>query len=339
MKFRLNTLVTTDLSGIYLFLLIFFFSGMTSYGKEEIVDTGQIDQAILWDLGGSKYNAVLEFIKVLPDTPVGKADSLRISFKKKITSTKRNKDTGERQRFHHLQRWTLTVDTLQKCYINRKHKVYVDGVYKRDSLTLDRIEYRVLGSTTLYSYDYRDQYNVPTGQPAKLDYKGHTYFPITESFFNLLREAEAWPFTMYIDNKNTSVEDFYLAGPDRTYITQIDRNKKIIAYVTSDRMKISLMENNKPIDILYFSSDLKSHTTSQYSKEVGNCTLAFSNDEENSPCIAVCKNMIIIDYENRQTKYSVDGSKLLDAINLAKVRSILEDDDTTSGSILDWFLY
>lgn len=133
-------------------------------------------------------------------------------------------------------------------------------------------------------------------------------------------------------------EDIYLAGSDSTYVAPIDSSNKIVANVTRDRMEILFVSNNNPVKHFIFSKDNKAHAIDQYTQEKGEYTRVFTHEGETAPFVEVCKNDIVFVEGNIRIKFKIDGSKILAAIKLAKVRKILgNDNDSAEEDLLDWF--
>lgn len=323
-----------------LFFAILFLSALASlpsicYAQEEIIATDQVKDAVFWDMGKEKHDASLEFIRVSPLTPEGSADSLRISFTRSSKSTDRK--TKPAKKIIYSQKWSLTLDTLKIRTRKSNCKVYVDGVYDRDSDAIMGIDYLAVGPVSLKCYNYRDLNNTPTGRPDELIYKGHTYFPVSEYFFTLLSELDAWPVVRTVKNEEPLLSNIYLNGPDSTYVTSIDANRKVVAKVTKDHMEISLVEKNRPIKHYLFSKENKSHTVTKYDKEKGQYSRTFTHKEDNSPFIEVGENEIAFIEGTEKTQFKIDGSQISSAINLAKIRKILDNDNKISHGSSELF--
>ena len=194
---------------------------------------------------------------------------------------------------------------------------------------------------TLLCYDYRDANNTPVGRSDELINKGYSILPISESFYNWLNNQGIWPvvqITELDEDGGLFSEDIYLTGSDSTYVAPIDRSHKIVANVTRDRMEILFVGNNSPIKHFTFSKDSKSHTIDQYTQEKGEYTRVFTQEGETAPFIEVRENDIVFVEKNLRMKFMIDGSKILAAIKLAKIRNILGDDnDSTEEDLWNWF--
>ena len=128
-----------------------------------------------------------------------------------------------------------------------------------------------------------------------------------------------------------------MTGSDSTYVVPIDRSHKIVANVTRDRMEILFVGNNSPIKQFTFSKDNKSHTIDQYTQEKGEYTRVFTQEGETVPFIEVRENDIVFVEKNLRMKFMIDGSKILAAIKLAKIRNILGDDNDSTEDLWNWF--
>ncbi len=343
MKPKFNLLAMKEYMGIAMFLFMALFSTQSGYGYEEIVATRQVKDAVFWEFGREKHDGTLEYVKVDPNTPEGQADSLRISFRRNVSYTvKGNKPA---QKVFYRQKWTVTLDSLKINTVKNKCKVFVDGVYKKDTIVTQETEYLACGPMTLLCYDYKDSNNTPVGRSDELTNKGYSSLPISEFLYNWLNNQRIWPTAQVtkLDEAGGLFSDIYLAGSDSTYIAPIDGSNKIVANVTRDRLEIQLVSNNSPVKHLTFSNDNKAHTIEQYAQEKGEYTRVFTQEGETAPFVEVRKNDIVFDEGNIRIKFNIDGSKILEAIKLAKIRKILGDDNNFEEEDLwdwdYWFLF
>lgn len=322
-----------------MFLFMALFSTQSVYGYEEIVATRQVEDAVFWNSGMEKHDGTLEYVKVDPNTPEGQADSIRISFRRNVSYTVKGKKPA--QKVFYRQKWIVTLDSLKINTVKNKCKVFVDGVYKKDTIVTQETEYLACGPMTLLCYDYKDSNNTPIGRSDELTNKGYSSLPISEFLYNWLNNQRIWPTAQVteLDEAGGLFSDMYLAGSDSTYVAPIDGSNKIVANVTRDRLEIQLVSNNSPVKHLTFSNDNKAHTIEQYAQEKGEYTRVFTQEGETAPFVEVRKNDIVFDEGNIRIKFNIDGSKILEAIKLAKVRKILDDDNDSAeeDDLLDWF--
>lgn len=338
MKPKLNVLAMKKYMGTAMFLFMALFSTQSVYGYEEIVATRQVKDAVFWEFGREKHDGILEYVKVDPNTPEGQADSLRISFRRNVSYTVKGKKPA--QKVFYRQKWTVTLDSLKINTVKNKCKVFVDGVYKKDTIVTQETEYLACGPMTLLCYDYKDSNNTPIGRSDELTNKGYSSLPISEFLYNWLNNQRIWPTAQVtkLDEAGGLFSDIYLAGSDSTYVAPIDGSNKIVANVTRDRLEIQLVSNNSPVKHLTFSNDNKAHTIEQYAQEKGEYTRVFTQEGETAPFVEVRKNDIVFDEGNIRIKFKIDGSKILAAIKLAKARKILgNDNDSAEEDLLDWF--
>lgn len=339
MKPKFNIQAMKEYMGIAMFLFMALFSTQLGYGYEEIVTTREVKDAVFWNSGAEKHDGTLEYVKVDPNTPEGQVDSVRISFRRNVSYTIKGKKPA--QKVFYRQKWTVTLDSLKINTIKNKCKIFVDGVYKKDTIVTQAPEYLACGPMTLLCYDYRDANNTPVGRSDELINKGYSILPISESFYNWLNNQRIWPtsqVTELDEDGGLFSEDIYLTGSDSTYVAPIDRSHKIVANVTRDRMEILFVGNNSPIKHFTFSKDNKSHTIDQYTQEKGEYTRVFAQEGETAPFIEVRENDIVFVEKNLRMKFMIDGSKIFAAIKLAKIRNILGDDnDSTEEDMWNWF--
>lgn len=339
MKPKFNVLAMKKYIGTAMFLFMALFSTQSVYGYEEIVATRQVEDAVFWNSGMEKHDGTLEYVKVDPNTPEGQADSIRISFRRNVSYTVKGKKPA--QKVFYRQKWIVTLDSLKINTVKNKCKVFVDGVYKKDTIVTQETEYLACGPMTLLCYDYKDSNNTPIGRSDELTNKGYSSLPISEFLYNWLNNQRIWPTAQVteLDEAGGLFSDMYLAGSDSTYVAPIDGSNKIVANVTRDRLEIQLVSNNSPVKHLTFSNDNKAHTIEQYAQEKGEYTRVFTQEGETAPFVEVRKNDIVFDEGNIRIKFNIDGSKILEAIKLAKVRKILDDDNDSAeeDDLLDWF--
>lgn len=339
MKPKFNVLAMKKYIGTAMFLFMALFSTQSVYGYEEIVATRQVEDAVFWNSGTEKHDGTLEYVKVDPNTPEGQADSIRISFRRNVSYTVKGKKPA--QKVFYRQKWTVTLDSLKINTVKNKCKVFVDGVYKKDTIVTQETEYLACGPMTLLCYDYRNSNNTPVGRSDELTNKGYSSLSISESLYNWLNNLKIWPTAQVIEldeDDGLFSEDIYLAGSDSTYVAPIDGSNKIVANVTRDRMEILFVGNNNPVKHFIFSKDNKAHAIDQYTQEKGEYTRVFTQEGETVPFVEVRKNDIVFVEGNIRIKFKIDGSKILAAIKLAKVRKILDDDnDSAEEDLLDWF--
>lgn len=313
--------------GILITLICVYLSISNLYAKEEVLKSLTCKEAILWESARAPYDAQLDFIKVSPDTPEGEADSLRIIFNRSIGFL--DKKQNPPQKTSYRQTWRITADSLEKCSVLSNYKIYVDGVYKKDSVAVTKIIYRVYGPMFLKNWDYRVN-NVSCGRADDTTYKGYTYFPVAEYLYKWLEGLNYFP------KRECSEEDFnlffnriYQIGPDSTYTATIDRKNKITAKVSGDRMEVSIIENNKP-NVFVISKANKSHAS-----QFKDMFRIFTGEGKNVPYIEIGKNEVVVHNVSGQKYYKVDGTQLLKAARLAQVRMIMEDDDAIDSVILE----
>lgn len=309
------------------------FSMPTLCAKEELVSSFTCKDGILWERRSS-YDATISLIKVSPNTPEGNADSLRISFIRLVVSTKKKSNPPIKTSYH--QRWTVTADSLEKCSVLTTYKVFIDGVYKRDSVAMTDTKYRIYGPMVLSQFDFMEN-NTPSGRANEIIHKGYSYFNISEDFFSWLKDFNHFPIRESSEDALTLFDNnLYLSGPDRVYSIRINQNKKIIAKVLNDRMEISLVESNRPKSFV-FSRANKSHIIRQYTSEKGEYHRLYIISGNEAPYIEISKNGIILVDNDGQSSYKVDCSQILEAINLAKARRFMLDDNVSP--IFDSFIF
>lgn len=325
----------------FVFLFVLPFSPLACYANEEIVATDRFKDAIITDSGAidqKKQDAELELVKVSPSSSSAEnADGLRISYCEMRYGGCFDKETKSHIKNSYQQKWTITLDTLEIHTMETKYKVYVDGVYKRDSIETE-IEYRACGSMTLKCYDYKDSNKKPIGKPDELTYKGHSYFTITETFFNWLNDINVWPVVRTAEYDEDPFVDIYLAGPDSTFVATIG-SKKLVANVTKDGMEVSLFESSGDVPAIkyLFLRDNKAYAVDRNTSEKGIYTCVYTENKEKTHYIEVRESDIVFVEGSLRIKLKVDGSKILAAINLAKIREILID-GIPNGGLFDFGL-
>ena len=304
----------------------------TLYAKEEVVQSLIYKEGIPWETMQKPYDAQLDLIRVSPTTPENEGDSLRISFSRYLGYTDKKQTPPKKITYH--QTWQVTTDSLAKVSVLSTYKILIDGVYQRDSVAITEYKYRVYGPMVLKQYDFREN-NVPSGRADETEHKGYSYFPISEEFFNWLRNLNSFPISERSEKKISLFDDVVNhIGSDSIYTVTIDKNNKITAKVMNNRMEITFIENNRPNKFV-FSRAYQSHVYVQYLP--GNFQYSLYPGEGNkSPCIIINKDKVILQKTNSQKSYIVDASALLKAIRLAKIRQFLVDDDA-KNSLLDYY--
>lgn len=324
--------------GILITFLCTFLSASTLYAEEELVAEYTCKEGIPWEGKCYKpYDAYISFIRVSPTTLEDEADSIRIRFSCNV------RDIDKKQKppriTTYFQTWKLTADTLETCSVLSTYKIYVDGVYKRDSVGITETKYRVYGPMVLKQYNFREN-NIPTGRADETIHKGYSYFPVSEDLFNWLKGFNCFPIKESSEEILTLFEnEVRLIGPDSTYTVNFGKNNKIIAKVLYNRMEVSIIENNSP-NVFIFSKANRSHTRS-YTINKENYIRIYAGEGDKSPYIEILENKILINYLNKLKSYYIDVTQLLKAVRLAKVRFILEDDNANEelNEWLDDFSY
>lgn len=308
------------------FVLLMLLFALACRAQGEIAAVRKFPKSILWDLYTDAYDAYIEFVRTSPSVPKTEADEVRIYFERRLAGT--DSKYKPARNYYYNQKWGIVLDTLKLCTVKKKCKVYVDNVYKRDTIVFDKFEYLAYGNMTLKCYDYKYENNVPTGKRDDYTSKGHSYFPITKEFFDWLNYLEAAPVVRTTKIKKGSIiDDIKLTGADRTYVATIDRNRRIVATVFKNRMEISMRENGKPVIKYLFDAKKKSHAACKSDKGKIKYMRVFTTNEKNASYIEIHDNTILFKEASRQSVFRIDESKLTPAINLAIKRGIIEEDD------------
>lgn len=293
----------------------------------EIVNYAVFEKSIPWDLGQNNYTAILYFIQTPENKDPDMCDLVRVSFSRSLKSWDKD-PSGNRREIKYKQKWAVDIDTLETVTKKSKYKVYVDGIYVRDSI-VEKKSYRLRGALLGRFYDYTDLDDKPLADKTEdHNFNKNSYMPVNQELYEAVKGlTDEWPIVNKVEEESDFLgfNNIYLSGPQKEFDLKVAGGKTGKVIVGKDFMTVNIYDKGKIVDSVTFKEgdEATLRTVIDSYKTVWGAI--YPSDDRKSPWKIKYLNNSLVLNTNSENQYTIDGNIITETISLAKKRSIILD--------------